>query len=247
MRNTASEASKSCNLLDLFSLFLYNDYDETSFSVSWSKTVRMRRLVIIVIAAMTTVCGDCAQAELDIPASGAFDVVRELPETPGLNFEPEPWVSPSLSATVYLWPFATDDLYAGPGSQYNLALAQFQNGSINITDSVAVEGDLGIRINNNSGATRTFEPSVLTLDFVDDSLDVYLGEFTFEWGTDMFFWVAQSGATYYANSSKGVGFPDLSAAHVMAAGDEYLARTPEPATVVLFGLGSLLLYRRRKQ
>jgi len=203
--------------------------------------------MFILIAAIIAVCSNSAWAELDIPASGAFDIVRELPETPGLSFEPEPWVSPSLSATVYLWPFATDDLYAGPGSQYNLARAQFQNGSINITDFGVTEGDLGIRASNNSGATQTFEPSVLTLDFVDGSVDVYLGEFTFEWGTDMFFWVAESGATYYGNSSKGVGFPDMSAADAMAAGDEYLARIPEPATAVLFGLGSLLLYIRRKQ
>jgi hypothetical protein len=215
----------------------------------------MKKLVmILVIAVMTAACGDLAQAELDIPASGTFDIVTDPPETPGLNFEPEPWVSPSLSASVYLWPFATDDLYSGVGKeQYHLARAQFQNGNINITDSDlgAIEGDLGIRVSNYSGDTRTFEPSVLTLDFVDDSLDVYsldvfLPEFTFGWGTDMCFWVAQSGATYYVNSSKDVGFPGLSAGHVMDLGDEYLARTPEPATVVLFGLGALVLRRRRK-
>ncbi|MHC4722484.1 MAG: PEP-CTERM sorting domain-containing protein [Planctomycetota bacterium] len=209
----------------------------------------MKKLVmILVIAAMTTACGDLAQAELDIPASGTFDIIIDPPETPGLNFEPEPWVSPSLLANVLLWPFATDDLYTGAGSDYNLALAQFQNGNINITDSDsgAIEGDLGIRIHNNTGDPRTFEPSVLTLDFVDDSLDVFLPEFTFGGGTDLFFWVAQSGATYYADSSKGVGFPDFSAGHVMDLDDEYLARTPEPATVVLFGLGALVLRRRCK-
>lgn len=207
----------------------------------------MKKLTMLIFAAaIITACSNLAWAELDIPASGTFDVVRELPETPGLSFEPEPWVSPSLSATVYLWPFATDDLYAGPGSQYNLAQAQFVNGSINITDFGVIEGDLGIRASNNSGATRTFEPSVLTLDFVDGSVDVYLPEFTFGWGTDMFFWVAQSGATYYANSSKDIGFPDISASDAMSAGDEYLARTPEPATAVLFGLGALLFGRKRK-
>ena len=210
----------------------------------------MKKLVMILfIAAMTAACGDLAQAELDIPASGTFNIVTDPPETPGLNFEPEPWVSPSPSASVLLWPFATDDLYSGRGSDYNLAEALFANGNINITDSdpCSIEGDLGIRVFNNSGDTRTFESSVLTLDFADDSLDVYLPEFTFAWGTGMFFWVAQSGATYYANSSNGeVGFPDLSAGHVMALGDEYLARVPEPATVVLFGLGALVLRRRRK-
>ncbi len=203
--------------------------------------------MILAIAAITAACSDFAQAELDIPASGTFDIIRDPPETPGLNFEPEPWVSPSLLESIYLWPFATDDLYSGPGDDYNLARAQFQNGNINITDYGTIEGDLGIRIHNNTGDPRTFEPSVLTLDFVvDDSLGVYLPEFTFGGGTDMFFWVAQSGFTYYANSLKGVGFPDFSAGHVMALDDEYLARTPEPATVMLFGLGALVLRRRRK-
>jgi hypothetical protein len=159
----------------------------------------MKKLVmILVIAAMTTACGDLAQAELDIPASGTFDIIIDPPETPGLNFEPEPWVSPSLLANVLLWPFATDDLYTGAGSDYNLALAQFQNGNINITHShpSSIQLHLFIPVSNYSGDTQTFEPSVLTLDFVDDSLDVFLPEFTFGGGTDLFFWVAQSGATY---------------------------------------------------
>ena len=210
----------------------------------------MKKLVmILVIAVMTAACGDLAQAELDIPASGTFDIVTDPPDTPGLNFEPEPWVSPSFLESVLLWPFATDDLYSGVGKeQYHLALAQFQNGNINITDSdpCSIEGDLGIRIHNSTSDPQTFELSVLTLDFVDDSLDVFLPGFTFEGGTDMCFWVAQSGFTYYANSSEGVGFPDLSAGHVMALDDEYLAGTPEPATIVLFGLGALVLRRRRK-
>jgi hypothetical protein len=207
----------------------------------------MKKLTMfIMVAAIIAVCSGFVQAELDIPASGTFDIVRDPPETPGLSFEPIPWVSPSPSANVSLWPFATDDLYSGPGDDYNFAQAQFTGGSINITDDpCTVEGDLGIRINNNSGATRTFEPFVLTLDFVGDSFDVYLPGFTFDWMTDMFFWVAQSGATYYANSLKGVGDIDMSAADAMAAGGEYLARTPEPTTVALLGLGAVLLRRRK--
>jgi len=207
----------------------------------------MKKLTIsIFAAAIITACSNLAWAEVDIPASGTFDIVIDPCSPAGVSFDPIPWTSPSLLESVYLWPFATDDLYAGPGSNYNLAQAQFVNGSINITDFGTIEGDLGIRASNNSGDTQTFEPSVLTLDFVGDSLSVYLPEFTFGGGTNIFFWVAQSGATYYANSSKDVGFPDISATHVMAAGDEYLARTPEPATAVLFGLGTLLLRRRCK-
>jgi hypothetical protein len=58
---------------------------------------------------------------------------------------------------------------------------------------------------------------------------------------NMFFWVAQSVATYYANFSKGAGFPDMSASVAMSAGNEYLASVPEPATVLLLGLGGVLL------
>jgi hypothetical protein len=209
------------------------------------KGQRMRKLVMILaIAAITAACSDFAQAELDIPANGTFGIVIDPPGTPGISFDPIPWVSPSLLESVYLWPFAKEGLYTIPDSEYHLAQAQFADGSINITDPCIVEGDLGIRINNNSGATRTFGPSVLTLDFVGDSFDIYLPGFTFDWMTDMFFWVAQSGATYYANSSKDVGLPDMLAGQAMSD-PQYLARTPEPATVALLGLGAVLLRRRK--
>lgn len=203
----------------------------------------MRRLVIIVIAATTAACGGFARAELDIPASGTFDIVIDPPDTPGISFDPIPY----SGFLVYMWPFASDDgSYTSPFDKYNLAYVTFQSGSIDISDYSEQEGDLGIRVFNNSTATQTFEPSVLTLDFVDDSLDVYLPGFTFDNWDSIFFWVAESGATYYANSSGDVDFPDMTASEAMAVEGQYLARTPEPATVVLFGLGALLLGRKRK-
>jgi hypothetical protein len=203
----------------------------------------MRRLVIIVIAATTVACTGFAKAELDVPASGTFDIVIDPPDTAGVSFD----VLPYTGSLVYMLPFASDDgLYTSPYSEYNLAYVTFLSGSIDTLDYSEQEGDLGVRVDNVSGATQTFVPSVLNLDFVDDSLDVFLPGFTFDNWNSVFFWVAESGATYYANSSKDVGFPDMSAAEAMTAGDQYLARTPEPTTAVLFGLGALLLRRRRK-
>jgi hypothetical protein len=204
----------------------------------------MRRLAIIVIAATTAAGGGFARAELDIPASGTFDIVIDPPGTPGISFDPIPYTG----SGVYLLPFASEDgSYISPYSDYNLAYVAFIDGSIYLSDQYEQEGDLGIRVNNISNATQTFDSSVLTLDFVGDSLDVYLPGFTFDHGSSMFFWVAESGATYYAHYSKDFSdAPNMLAADAMAAGDEYLARTPEPATVVLLGLGVLLLRRRGK-
>jgi hypothetical protein len=204
----------------------------------------MKKLVMILfIAAMTTACGDLAQAELDIPANGTFDIIIDPCDGPGVSFDPMPYTG----SLVYLFPFASEDgSYTSPFSDYNLAFVSFQGGSIDISDFSEQEGDLGIRVDNISGSTQTLDPSVLTLDFDEGSFDVFLPGFTFDTLNSMFFWIAESHATYYANSSKDVGSPNITASEAMAAGDEYLARTPEPATVVLFGLGALLLRRRGK-
>mgnify|MGYP000279966641 CR=1 FL=1 len=149
---------------------------------------------------------------------------------------------------MYLWPFASDDgTYTSPYSNYNITQGRFFSGTLDIDPCDTVqEGDLGIRFDNISGATQTFVPSVLTLDFVDDSFDVYLPGFTFDNWESMFFWIAESGATYYANSSKDVGSPNMTPYYAITEnGDKFLARTPEPATAMLFGLGVLLLGRRR--
>lgn len=201
-----------------------------------------RHIFILAIAAL---CSSIAQGTIvDIPKSGAFDIDGQS----AISFDSIPWTSPNPYLYTHLWPFAADDLYkeTEPGSKYNLAHVSFSAGSFTVTDYGEKSGNLGIRIANFTGSTQTFEACILTLDFVGSgSFDIYLPEFTFGTSKNMFFWVSESGATYCANSLKGVGYPDMSAIVAMAAGDEYLVRVPEPATICLLGLGALGLIRRK--
>lgn len=193
----------------------------------------------VLILAMMALCGSIAQGV--ISKSGIFDIDGPT----GLSFDSVPWVSSGPYSYTYLWPFATDDLYIGPGSQYNLAQARFSGGSFTITDYDEKNGDLGVRIGNYTSGTQTFEACILTLDFIGGgSFDIYLPEFTFGTNENIFFWVAENGTTYYANSLKGAGYPDISADTAIAADNEYLAMAPEPATLLLLGIGALMLRRK---
>lgn len=193
----------------------------------------------VLILVITALFSSIAQG--DIAKFGTFDI--DGPE--GIGFDIIPWSDPG---TIYLWPFATSDTYTWPGSPYNLAQVLLSGGSFTVDDSDEKYGYLGIRIGNYTSDIQTFAACILTLDFIGSgSFDVYLPEFTFNANDNMFFWVAECGATYYANSLKGAGDPDMLADEAIAAGDEYLARIPEPATVLLLGLGgiALLKFNRR--
>jgi len=136
------------------------------------------------------------------------------------------------------------DIVTDPGISFN-------NRLINITDSDIVTGDLAIRVANSSGQTITFEPCTVTLNFAQSTFNLYLPEFTFQSMDNIYFWVSDNGATYYANTAKSPGQyidygPNMSAAAAIAAGDEYLAAAvPEPATLALLGLGGMFLCRKR--
>ena len=192
-------------------------------------------LILVVMA----LCSSAAQAA--IPKSGTFNIDGSS----GLTFAP----IPTGASSVYLWPFASYDKYAGSGANWNLAEVWFSAGSFITTDKGEINGDLGVRVGNYTGGAQTIEACILTLDFVGGSgFNVYLPEFTFGSNENIFFWISESGATYYAHFSKGAGSPptDMSAAEAMSAGDEYLARVPEPATFLLLGLGGLAAVRKHR-
>jgi hypothetical protein len=180
---------------------------------------------------------------VDVPMYGTFGIEGTAPSP--VNFNPAPWVSPDLLNVVNVYPFAASGLYNS--STDNLAWAKFSNGTIVFkTDYGVKTGDLGVRFSNNTTGVQTFIGSVLTLKFTDRTLNVYLPEFTFDSGDNFCFWVSTTGATYYANSSKGPGFSNMIAADAMAAGDLYFAAAPEPATVIILGLGTVFLVRIRR-
>jgi hypothetical protein len=106
---------------------------------------------------------------------------------------------------------------------------------------------MGIRVANISGSTRSFAETIVTLHLTDGEFDIYLPEFTFDWEDNIFFWVAESGSTYYANDTLAPGWPNIDAIGAMTDPSSYLARAaiPEPATIILLSLGAALIVKKR--
>jgi len=200
----------------------------------------MKPLSLLLISAL--IFASVLTASAAIPKKGTFDING----TAGVSFNPDPL--DVQSGSVFLWVFANDEFYPDPdaNANNNLARATFSGGSHTVSDFGQYKGDLGIRIGNYSNDIQTLAPTILTLDFGDEFFDVFLPEITLNNNSDnMYLWVATSGATYYANSSLSIGDPDTYAFNVMAD-DTALAMIPEPASMALFAVGSLLLFRKKR-
>lgn len=171
---------------------------------------------------------------------------------PGVAFS----VEPDSAYTVYVYPYATTDYmigYSGNGAGYNLVQGRFSiGGDYEVTNAGygAVDGNLAIRILNLSGYEITLDETVITLGLNIGSTDVYLPGFTLAWGANMHFWVADDGSSYYANvTTEGIGIsggPTMSADESIAGGYIATEATPEPATMLLFGVGMLFLPRKKR-
>ncbi len=196
---------------------------------------------ILTLAAISIVlcCPDLTKAALH--KSGTFNI--DGTSTP--EFDPIPFTGSSM----YVYPFAAPetDLYTGAGSNYNLCTLGLFSGSVDFTDAGEKTGDLGIRIFSATGGIQTFQESVLTLDLGSELFGVYLPEFTLNLNEEMFLWVAQSGATYYATALQEPGRPDMTADFAISLGDANLAMVPEPVTLALFGSGALILLGKRRR
>ncbi|MCF7954945.1 MAG: PEP-CTERM sorting domain-containing protein [Phycisphaerae bacterium] len=182
-----------------------------------------------------------------VPASGNYDI--DNISAAALLFDHDPWVSPSMAKTAFITVYATNDyvnVYAGASSVCNLSTLIFMNGGQHILDNGAVSGDLAIRFGNSTTDDITFAVSVLTINFASGAMDVFLPEFTLAKSENMHLWVANDGSTYFANVSGNEGswgIPNISAQQSIA--DGYIAAVPEPATIVILGLGAIFLCRRK--
>lgn len=184
-----------------------------------------------------------------VPINGSLEITTM--GIPGMAFS----VEPDSVYTVYVYPYATMSYalgYSGNGAGYNLVQGRFIGGDYEVTNAGygSVEGDLAIRIYNLSGFEITLDETVITLGLNIGSTDVYLPGFSLAGSVGMHFWVADDGSSYYANvTSEGIGIsggPTMSAAESIADGYIAAGVVPEPATMLLFGVGMLFLPRKKR-
>jgi hypothetical protein len=190
------------------------------------------------------------------PALGTFDTEYEPITGKTIIFNPvAPWTTDSYMGSTSISVYATgnhEQGYARDGSEFtntynitsiSLGLQEF-NGN-----KGEVSGYLALCYSNDSGEIAKFSATVATVFFKNNPMEIYLPKFDLAIKEDMHFWVADDGSTYFANMS-GIdgasGGPTMSAQESIDGGFIAAANVnPEPATLMLFGLGGFFLRRRK--
>jgi len=129
-------------------------------------------------------------------------------------------------------------------------------------------GDLAIKFMNSSGADRHFDATVMTAHFTEEifinkastsetSTDepfisytfengiarIYLPAFDIVAGGGIQFWVGGDGSTYYKGDTE-VGMA-MAKEIINTESAARAVETPEPGTLLLLGLGGLLIRRKK--
>ncbi len=177
------------------------------------------------------------------PKNGTFEL--DSSAAPPITFDPYPldYDEIALGDSIFMYSFAAN----GSSISGNFGRAQFTDNEANITKLETQTGDLGIRVGNYVDGLVTFDPTVITLSLSgNEGFDVFLPALSLNNNENIYFWVAKTGSTYYANDLLVAGLPNVSATAAMAIPNYYRARAvPEPATIIMLSLGTMLIVKKR--
>jgi hypothetical protein len=204
----------------------------------------MKRLLLLPLLILAGVC--CATT---MPLAGSFDLDASVPEV--IHFDTAPWQSLDSSYSAMIKPYATENpLTAYPGVSgftRHLGSVMFAGGDVIVWDGNTASGDMGILIQSGSGVAMSLAACEMTLEFAGESFTVYLpiielGDFN-SGLRDMHLWVGADGSTWYSNRlANHLGDPAIDAE--TSIGEGRLAAVPEPASLLLLGLGAMAIRRK---
>jgi hypothetical protein len=175
-------------------------------------------------------------------STAAFPDVYTFSYTPGINADN--W--DPAAYTYFGNGFSTTDLVGGQTGYYNVYITWPATTGMTTTCSTAVAYDGGVAtltgLNMNTGGTKTLAQTINPdpPGTAYDNLDNYVGA-TNAWlriATEVL--LTQNQTYTVTQTASADGYTSMRSAGVMWE----FVRTPEPATLVLLGLGSLLLRKR---